>query len=378
MRLLPDLVLTPEGWQRERAIAVTDGRIAMVRAAGASQRGDVALPGRAMVPGTVNTHNHSFQSLLRGIGDDLPFLEWRDRALYRYSPRLAPTTWRTAALFAFGEMLLHGVTTVCDFYYLNAQGNEQRLGDDRGGAPARHPHRAGALLLRLGRRAGARTARRSRRRSRTSRRCTRATTIATRHRHDPAGAAQPARRDARDDRGRRGGCAADAGVPWHIHLAEEQYQVDAVARAVRRAAAPRGRPRCGVDLATAMIAVHGVLVRRRASARCSPSAAPRSPTARARTCSSATASPISSRCWSRAACGSGSAPTAAARTTGVSVFDEMRTCALLQKVRRSTASAVGRDLLRAGHARRRPACSGSRSGGSRPGSWLRSGGARSR
>ena len=29
---------------------------------------------RAMVPGTVNTHNHSFQSLLRGIGDDLPFL----------------------------------------------------------------------------------------------------------------------------------------------------------------------------------------------------------------------------------------------------------------------------------------------------------------
>jgi len=38
---------------------------------------------RAVVPGTVNTHNHSFQSLLRGIGDDLPFLEWRDKALYR-------------------------------------------------------------------------------------------------------------------------------------------------------------------------------------------------------------------------------------------------------------------------------------------------------
>ena len=30
----------------------------------------------------------------------------------------------TAALFAFGEMLLHGVTTACDFYYLNAGGNE--------------------------------------------------------------------------------------------------------------------------------------------------------------------------------------------------------------------------------------------------------------
>ena len=79
---------------------------------------------RAMVPGTVNSHNHSFQSLLRGIGDDLPFLAWRDQALYRYSPRLGADDMATAALFAFGEMLLHGVTTVCDFYYINRQGNE--------------------------------------------------------------------------------------------------------------------------------------------------------------------------------------------------------------------------------------------------------------
>src|SRR5687768_4515068 len=79
---------------------------------------------RAMVPGTINTHNHSFQSLLRGIGDDLPFLVWRDQALYKYSPRLTADDMATAALFAFGEMLLHGVTTVCDFYYLNHQGNE--------------------------------------------------------------------------------------------------------------------------------------------------------------------------------------------------------------------------------------------------------------
>ncbi|MGE3547341.1 MAG: amidohydrolase family protein, partial [Kofleriaceae bacterium] len=90
------------------------------RAAGAQR---VAWHHRAMVPGTINAHNHSFQSLLRGIGDDLPFLEWRERALYRYSPRLDADGMATAALFAFGEMLLHGVTTVCDFYYLNAQGN---------------------------------------------------------------------------------------------------------------------------------------------------------------------------------------------------------------------------------------------------------------
>src|SRR6185295_14054273 len=52
MRLLPDLVLTPEGWQRERAVAITDGRIASVQAIGAPHRSDVPLPGRALLPGT--------------------------------------------------------------------------------------------------------------------------------------------------------------------------------------------------------------------------------------------------------------------------------------------------------------------------------------
>src|SRR5262249_21123936 len=75
------------------------------RATGARR---IAWPGRAMVPGTVNTHNHSFQSLLRGIGDDLPFLEWRDRALYRYSPRLDADGMAPAALFPFGRVLLPG------------------------------------------------------------------------------------------------------------------------------------------------------------------------------------------------------------------------------------------------------------------------------
>ena len=77
-----------------------------------------------MLPGTVNAHNHSFQSLLRGFGDDLPFLEWRDKALYRFSPRLGREGVYTGALFAFAEMALHGVTTVCDFFYLNDGGND--------------------------------------------------------------------------------------------------------------------------------------------------------------------------------------------------------------------------------------------------------------
>src|SRR5499426_4584181 len=124
MRLLPDLVLTPEGWQRDRAVAITDGRIAGVQPAGAPQRGDVALPGRALLPGTVNAHCHTFQSLLRGLGDDLDFMAWRDRVLYPYSTRLDRDGIYLGAAFAFAEMLLHGATTCVDFFYLQDEGNE--------------------------------------------------------------------------------------------------------------------------------------------------------------------------------------------------------------------------------------------------------------
>jgi 5-methylthioadenosine/S-adenosylhomocysteine deaminase len=207
-----------------------------------------------MVPGTVNTHNHSFQSLLRGIGDDLPFLAWRDQALYRYSPRLGPDEMATAALFAFGEMLLHGVTTVCDFYYLNAQGNDhasatieaaRRLGIrivlarcfyDWDGAPAAYRETVPQAVANF-----EALARRYQDRARFL------TAI------QPAPHSQHGATPAMIEAG--AGCARDAGVPWHIHLAEEQYQVDQSldrfgARPLHAIAA------LPVDLSN-MIAVHG-------------------------------------------------------------------------------------------------------------------------
>jgi 5-methylthioadenosine/S-adenosylhomocysteine deaminase len=208
---------------------------------------------RAMIPGTVNAHNHSFQSLLRGIGDDLPFLEWRDRALYRYSPKLSANDLSTAALFAFGEMLLHGVTTVCDFFYINAQGNEhaaatieaaRRLGMrmvmarcfyDWDGAPAVYRETIPQAVTHF--------------------------EALSRRYHDrerflvsvqPAPHSQHGATPAMIEAG--AGCARDAGVPWHIHLAEERYQVEDSLRrfGARPMHAVAALP---VDLST-MIAVH--------------------------------------------------------------------------------------------------------------------------
>ena len=192
------------------------------RAAGARR---IDWSGRALIPGTVNAHNHGFQSLLRGIGDDLPFLVWRERALYRHGAHLGPDEMRTAALFAFGEMLLHGVTTVCDFYYVNRQGNDNALATvaaarelgirvvlarcfyDWDGAPAAFRESVPQAVRHFEelRRALGDDPRRM--------------ATAQPAPHSLHGASR-----AMIEAG--AGCARDAGTPWHIHLAEEKYQVD--------------------------------------------------------------------------------------------------------------------------------------------------------
>jgi 5-methylthioadenosine/S-adenosylhomocysteine deaminase len=124
LRLLADLVLTETGWERDRAVAIADGRIAAVEDVGVAQTGDVRLPGQALLPGTINAHCHTFQALLRGLGDDLDFMGWRDRVLYPFSQRLDRRGIALGAQLAFAEMLRHGVTTCVDFFYLQDDGNE--------------------------------------------------------------------------------------------------------------------------------------------------------------------------------------------------------------------------------------------------------------
>ncbi|TMQ02452.1 MAG: hypothetical protein E6J91_51860 [Deltaproteobacteria bacterium] len=259
--LVPPADAGPDRARGPTAVLAIDGAIVRVgdpgdvaadpRAAAAHR---IAWSGRAMVPGTVNTHNHSFQSLLRGIGDDLPFLTWRDQALYRYSPRLDADGMATAALFAFGEMLLHGVTTVCDFYYLNRGAN------DHASAPIEAARRLGIRIV-LARCfydwSGAPEAYRE-----TVPQAVAHFEALERRYHDreqflvsvqPAPHSQHGASPAMIEAG--AGCARDAGVPWHIHLAEEQYQVDQSlerfgARPLHAIAA------LPVDLSQ-MIAVHG-------------------------------------------------------------------------------------------------------------------------
>src|SRR5579859_7408205 len=112
--LAAELTLVNGRFVAEMAVVMRDGRIervcplAEVEAGSAIER----LPRRLLAPGTLNAHNHSFQSMLRGIADDCDFFTWRDRALYGYTPRMGVDTVYHGARFAFAEMLRAGVTTV--------------------------------------------------------------------------------------------------------------------------------------------------------------------------------------------------------------------------------------------------------------------------
>src|SRR6266536_5456947 len=109
-----ELIFAEDSWRRRHGLVVQGSRIlATGSPADLADRfpdhdredwGDVAV-----VPGCVNGHAHSFQALLRGFGDDLSFMGWRDRVLYPFSERLDTDAIRTGALFDFAEMVRHGV-----------------------------------------------------------------------------------------------------------------------------------------------------------------------------------------------------------------------------------------------------------------------------
>lgn len=113
---------------RDQALIVESGRIQKIipqSQLSAEQRQQAIHFENAMIiPGLVNSHNHSFQSLLKGFCDDKDFFTWRDQALYKYAKVLTRDDIYTGALFAFGEMLKCGITTVCDFFYINDQEND--------------------------------------------------------------------------------------------------------------------------------------------------------------------------------------------------------------------------------------------------------------
>ncbi|MGC9291326.1 MAG: formimidoylglutamate deiminase [Acidobacteriaceae bacterium] len=85
----------------------------------------VRLTGKAMLPGLVNAHSHSFQRLIRGRTESRrmsgrDFWSWRG-SMYHAAASLGPEEIFHVARMAFLEMALAGTTTVGEFHYLHRQ-----------------------------------------------------------------------------------------------------------------------------------------------------------------------------------------------------------------------------------------------------------------
>jgi formimidoylglutamate deiminase len=93
----------------------------------------VDLPGKALLPGFVNAHSHSFQRLIRGKAESRAvsgkdFWSWRG-TMYHAANQLDPLDVYDVARMAFLEMVLSGTTTVGEFHYLHNAPNGQPYDD---------------------------------------------------------------------------------------------------------------------------------------------------------------------------------------------------------------------------------------------------------
>lgn len=114
----------PEGVVLEdHALAIRAGRIVDLLPAGRAsaeynpERVE-EFPRHALIPGLVNAHTHAAMSLLRGIADDLPLMEWLQGHIWPLESRFAGEAFvRDGSELAMAEMLRGGVTCFNDMYF---------------------------------------------------------------------------------------------------------------------------------------------------------------------------------------------------------------------------------------------------------------------
>jgi 5-methylthioadenosine/S-adenosylhomocysteine deaminase len=105
------------------AVAVRDGHVVAVlpneaALAHYSPAERVTLPSHALMPGLVNLHTHAAMALFRGIGDDLPLMQWLERRIWPLERALvSPEFVHDGTRAAATEMLRSGTTCCSDMYF---------------------------------------------------------------------------------------------------------------------------------------------------------------------------------------------------------------------------------------------------------------------
>jgi 5-methylthioadenosine/S-adenosylhomocysteine deaminase len=105
------------------SVAISAGRITEVLpTAGARERFQAAevveLPRHALIPGLVNAHTHSAMSLMRGLADDLPLMQWlQDHVWPAEAKHVSAEFCQDGVELAAAEMLRGGITCFSDMYF---------------------------------------------------------------------------------------------------------------------------------------------------------------------------------------------------------------------------------------------------------------------
>ena len=102
-------------------VLIEDGRIAKIALSGESfdipsDTEVVDCTGRTLMPGLINMHTHAGMSLMRGVGEDIPFHEWLDR-IWVLEKGLDEEYVYHATKVACLEMIKTGTTAFNDQYW---------------------------------------------------------------------------------------------------------------------------------------------------------------------------------------------------------------------------------------------------------------------
>ena len=104
-------------------VAIKDGVIVAVVPTEEAQKRfqakqSLAMPGCALMPGLINLHSHAAMSLLRGVGDDLPLMQWLEKRIWPLEAGLMSDAFvYDGSVMAFAEMLSGGTTCCNDMYF---------------------------------------------------------------------------------------------------------------------------------------------------------------------------------------------------------------------------------------------------------------------
>ena len=107
-------------------LEITDDKITSIRKFAddeiSSFSGEVAIKDNlTLIPGFVQTHIHLCQTLFRGLADDLQLLDWLQKKIFPFENAHNKNSLRISVQLGLNELLKSGTTTVLDMGTLNHQ-----------------------------------------------------------------------------------------------------------------------------------------------------------------------------------------------------------------------------------------------------------------